>query len=115
MYGNDKRPALNVASNVSLPGLTGSRFWQREYISTFSIAVPNEAGPSARRKSTQRLIGGPLAPPGLAQRDEQGVELFYNASLTPWCHFSGDLQIVQPSTKAVDTTVLIGARLKIDL
>ena len=63
----------------------------------------------------KNLLGGPLAPPGLAQRDEQGVELFYNASLTPWCHFSGDLQIVQPSTKAVDTTVLIGARLKIDL
>ena len=62
----------------------------------------------------KNLLGGPLAPPGLAQRDEQGVELFYNAGLTPWCHLSGDLQIVQPSTIAVDTTILVGVRLKID-
>lgn len=60
------------------------------------------------------LLAGPLAPPGLAQRDEQGVELFYNARLTPWCHLSGDVQIVQPSTKIVDTTILAGVRLKID-
>jgi porin len=52
--------------------------------------------------------------PGLAQRDEQGVELYYNAALTPWCHLTADLQVAQPSTKSNDTTVLVGTRLKID-
>lgn len=60
------------------------------------------------------LLGGPLAPPGLAQRDEQGVELFYNAALTRWCHLTADLQIVKPSTKSLHITVLPGMRLKID-
>ena len=62
----------------------------------------------------KQLLSGPSAPPGLAQRDEQGVELYYNAAITPWCHLSADLQIVTPSTKALDTSVLVGGRLKID-
>ena len=53
-----------------------------------------------------------VAPPGLAQRDEQGVELFYNAALTPWCHLTGDLQVVEPSSKNLQTTVLAGMRLE---
>jgi porin len=52
--------------------------------------------------------------PGLAQRDEQGVEFYYNAALAAWCHLTADLQVVQPSTKAFDTAVLVGTRLKID-
>ncbi|PYJ69413.1 MAG: carbohydrate porin [Verrucomicrobia bacterium] len=60
------------------------------------------------------LLGGSLAPPGLAQRDEQGVEVFYNAALTRWCQLTADLQIVKPSTKNLHTTVLPGMRLKID-
>ena len=60
------------------------------------------------------LLASPIAPPGLAQRDEQGVELFYNASLKRWCHLTGDLQIVEPSTKSLDTTVIAGMRLKIE-
>ena len=60
------------------------------------------------------LLAGPLAPAGLAQRDEQGVELFYNASLRRWCHLTSDLQIVQPSTITLNTTVLVGMRLKIE-
>ena len=62
----------------------------------------------------KQLLSGPSAPPGLAQRDEQGIELYYNAAITPWCHLSADLQIVTPSTKALDTSVLVGGRLKID-
>jgi porin len=61
----------------------------------------------------KQLLGGPLAPPGLEQRDEQGVEFFYNAALTRWCHLSADLQIVTPSTNDLDTTVLVGGRLEI--
>ena len=60
------------------------------------------------------LLASPLAPPGLAQRDEQGVELFYNASLKRWCHLTSDLQIVEPSTINLDTTVLVGMRLMVE-
>jgi porin len=63
--------------------------------------------------SFKSLLAGPLAPPGLAQRNEQGVELFYNASLNRWCHLTSDLQIVQPSTINLDTTVIVGMRLQI--
>ena len=62
----------------------------------------------------KELLAGPPAPTGLAQRDEQGIELYYNAALTPWCHLTADLQVVTPSAKQVDTTVLVGGRLKID-
>ncbi|HEX4795594.1 MAG TPA: carbohydrate porin [Humisphaera sp.] len=60
------------------------------------------------------LLAGPTAPPGVAQRDEQGVELYYNVAIAPWCHLTADLQVVEPSTRATDMTVLAGARLKID-
>ena len=62
----------------------------------------------------KNLLGGPVVDRRLAQRDEQGVELFYNTALTPWCHLTADLQIVQPSTKNLETTVLPGMRLKVD-
>lgn len=42
-------------------------------------------------------------------RDEQGVEAFYNAAITPWLHVSADLQWVRPyledSSNAVFATV----------
>ena len=62
----------------------------------------------------KELLAGPPAPSGLAQRDEQGIEFYYNAALTRWCRLTADLQIVTPSTKQVEATVLIGGRLKIE-
>ena len=58
----------------------------------------------------KNLLNGPL----LAQRDEQGVELFYNFALAPWCHMTADLQVVEPSTRRFDTAVIAGVRLKLD-
>ena len=46
----------------------------------------------------KNLLSGPVLGPLLAERDKQGVELFYNLALTPWCQVTPDLQIVQPST-----------------
>ena len=68
-------------------------------------------GPSDAFKD---LLGGTIVGPKLAQRDEQGVELYYNAALTPWCHLTGDLQIGQPSIQSLQMTVVAGTRLKID-
>ena len=92
---------LGVGGSSLVPGRNRDTFG----LGYFHVGLSNDF---------KNLLSGPLAPPGLAQRDEQGVELFYNAGLTPWCHLSGDMQIVQPSTIALDTTILVGARLKID-
>lgn len=53
-----------------------------------------------------------LAAPLLPQRDEFGVELFYNIAVTPWCRLTTDLQIARPSTAALDTALLPGLRLQ---
>jgi porin len=55
-----------------------------------------------------------LAPRLLPLRDEQGVELFYNAAVTPWCHITPDFQVVNPARKRVDTVIFTGLRAKID-
>ena len=47
-------------------------------------------------------------------RNEQGVELYYNVAVTPWLHITPDLQILSPTKKSVDTTVVAGLRVKID-
>jgi porin len=60
------------------------------------------------------LLNGPLVGQLLRQRDEQGVELFYNLAVTPYCHLTADLQVVAPSTRRFDTAVVPGARLKLD-
>ncbi len=60
------------------------------------------------------LLGGPVLGSTLAQRDEHGVELFYNVAFTPWCKLTADLQIVRPSTQRFDTAIIPGVRLKID-
>ena len=92
---------LGIGGNSLIPGREADTFG----VSYFHIGLSSDF---------KDLLAGPLAPPGLAQRDEQGSELFYNAALTPWCHLTADLQLVQPSTKNLDTTVLAGARLKVD-
>lgn len=47
-------------------------------------------------------------------QDEQGVELYYNIAITPWLHITPDLQVIEPASGRVDTTVVAGVRMKID-
>jgi porin len=47
-------------------------------------------------------------------RNEEGVELYYNARITPWLQFTPDLQIIRPFEKDVDTAIAIGFRAKLD-
>jgi porin len=54
-----------------------------------------------------------LAQPFLPQRDEYGVELFYNWAITPWALFTFDLQVARPSTVQYDTVILPGLRFQI--
>ncbi len=41
---------------------------------------------------------------------EQGVEIYYEAELTPWFHVTPDLQIVDPGLSASETVVILGLR-----
>ena len=42
--------------------------------------------------------------------NECGMELFYNATLTPWMRLTGDLQIIDPGVPSKDLAVLLGLR-----
>ncbi len=55
-----------------------------------------------------------LFSPLLQLDDLQGVELYYNAAITPWFHLTADLQFVEPGLAARDTATVFGIRGKID-
>ena len=56
-----------------------------------------------------------LSPP-LNVRDLTGVEVYYNAAITPWFHLTTDLQVVEPAERNnYDTAFILGLRAKINL
>ena len=48
-------------------------------------------------------------------RDNWGLETYYNAEITPWCHLTGDMQVLQNSNADTDTSLVLGTRLIITL
>ncbi len=103
--GNPNPIEWNMTVGLSGNGIVPGREQDTIGIGYFHVGLSDEF---------KRLLAGPLAPPGLAQRDEQGVEMFYNASLARWCHLTFDMQFVEPSTSNLDRAILVGARLKAD-
>jgi porin len=67
----------------------------------YHIGLSDEVGP---------FIEAVLGPLG----DSNGVELFYNAAVTPWCHVTPDLQVIMPGRQTVDTAIVAGVRANID-
>ena len=57
---------------------------------------------------------GPVARAIDARSGEQGLEIFYEAALTPWMHLTPDLQVVEPGPGENDTAVILGLRLLVD-
>lgn len=63
-----------------------------------------------------------LAPRLLPIENDQAIELFYNAAVTPWCHLTPDFQVLlpakertlPPNAQNIDTAIVIGLRAKID-
>ncbi len=55
-----------------------------------------------------------LFPQALSLQDVQGVELYYNAAITPWFHLTADLQVVEPASTERDTALVLGLRGKVD-
>lgn len=53
-----------------------------------------------------------LAPLGFDRQDENGIEAFYNAALTPWLRLTADAQWVRPTTGGKDDAVFMGLRLQ---
>jgi len=51
---------------------------------------------------------GPLPRALVGPRDGYGVELFYNAQITPWMNLTPDFQIVKPEGGGIATTSYIG-------
>jgi porin len=47
-------------------------------------------------------------------QDEQGVELFYNIGVTPWCHITPDVQFIRPARGNFDNAIVCGVRAKVD-
>jgi len=56
-----------------------------------------------------------LASPVMNLGDINGVELYYNAAITPWFHLTPDLQIITPADRSLETAVVVGLRGKITL
>lgn len=52
---------------------------------------------------------GLLNPP-LTLDNLQGVELYYNAAVSPWLHMTADLQFVKPADVTNDTAIILGLR-----
>jgi porin len=90
----------------------------------FASAGISGASPIAGRKADSFGIGyfylgvsdtlKNLAPVLLPLKDEQGVELYYNVAVTPWCQVTPDLQVIAPVRDKVDASLLVGLRAKID-
>ena len=55
-----------------------------------------------------------LAPVLLPLSNEQGAEFYYNMAVTPWCHVTPDIQLIDPFRDRVDSSVLLGVRARID-
>ena len=51
----------------------------------------------------------------VALEEVQGVELYYNAEITPWFHLTGDVQVVDNENEADDTAIILGLRANVDL
>jgi porin len=52
----------------------------------------------------------PLTPLGA----EHGVEVYYNARVTPWCQITPDLQIIDPFQREANSAFVLGLRARVD-
>jgi porin len=90
---------------TAIGGVSGASPIACRPLDTFGIGY-FYLGISDRLKQSAR----PLTPLG----NEQGVELYYNARITPWFQFTPDLQIIEPFEKSSGTALVVGCRAKID-
>jgi porin len=86
-------------------GIGGSSPIPRRQLDSFGIAY-YYLGFSDDFKDVARVI--------TPVRNERGLELFYNVAVTPWCHLTGDFQVVTPILASAKTALVLGLRAKIN-
>lgn len=89
---------------VANGGIAGRSMLHDRHRDTFGVAF-FYLGLSDSFKS----LTAPVSP----QQDEMGGELFYNIAVTPWCRWTADLQVAQPSTQAFNTVIIPGMRMEV--
>jgi len=47
--------------------------------------------------------------------DEQGMEFYYDITAAPWLHITPNFQIVDPANQFVETALIMGLRVKVDI
>jgi porin len=62
-------------------------------------------GYSSQLKESLRLL--------LPVRDESGIEVFYNYSVTPWMRLTADAQFIRPPRSDRGTAIITGLRAQI--
>jgi porin len=87
-------------------GIGGSGLFRGRERDTFGAGwyyagTSNEIGPIIQ------IVFGPTG-------DGQGVEVFYNAEVTPWLHLTPDVQVIMPAREDVDTALVLGIRARIE-
>jgi porin len=87
---------VGIAGSSPIPGRTQDTFGIGYYYLGYSDEFKNVA----------RLV--------TPVRNERGLELFYNVGVTPWFHITPDLQVITPTLKVAETSVVLGLRAKID-
>jgi porin len=115
---NDPRRKWGLFSNLGIADGNPSP------IRWFASAGISGASPIAGREADSFGVGyfylgvsdtmKNLAPILRPLKDEQGVELYYNVAVTPWCQVTPDLQVIAPFRERVDPSLLFGLRAKID-
>jgi porin len=107
VFGNfgisDGKP--NPIKWSAIAGIAGSSPIPNRKLDTFGIAY-YYLGYSDDFKDVAKVI--------TPVRDEHGVEIFYNAAVTPWCHLTTDLQVITPTLERAETSLVLGLRMKID-
>ena len=75
--------------------------------------VDDRWGVAAFRNSLSDYVVHGLTPL-MGLRDEQGLEIFYNVSVTPWLHATPDLQVVRPFIAGYPNAVFATLRVNIE-
>jgi len=85
-------------------GLGGNRLFKQRARDRFGISYSYIGFSDTLKDALDPLIN---------IRGENQFEVFYNWSIRPWLWLTGDLQVVSPLRRNVDTAVIPGARLQI--
>jgi porin len=90
---------------TAIGGVSGASPIAGRTLDTFGVGFYHLEISSSLKRSAR-----PLA----ALRNEQGVELYYNARITPWFQFTPDLQVIEPFDQSAGTALVVGFRAKLD-